>query len=224
MSYRAVVFDLGGVVLGSPLHAIRRYEEQLGLARDAINRVAAETAPRGAWSRLERGELSMEAFYPAFEADCREAGHTIDARTMFEWMGAESQPRPAMLAAIRAIRDQGLRVAALTNNWASAEDAGNDAAPDDGTRALREHFDVFIESCVEGMRKPDPRIYQLACSRLEVDPTQAVFLDDIGANLKPARALGLRTIKVDEPGAALAELSEALGFALESRPSSLASR
>jgi epoxide hydrolase-like predicted phosphatase len=214
MSYRAVVFDLGGVVLGSPLHAIRRYEQQLGLARNAINRVAAETAPHGAWSRLERGELSMESFYLAFEQDCRSAGHEICARTMFEWMGDESKPRPAMLRAIRAIRDRGLGVAALTNNWASADGAGAESAPDDGTRALREHFDVFIESCVEGMRKPDPRIYQLACRRLEVDPSQAVFLDDIGTNLKSARELGLRTIKVDEPDAALAELEEALGFSL----------
>ncbi len=221
MRYRAVLFDLGGVVLGSPLHAIRRYEAELGLPPDAINRVAAETAPDGAWSRLERGELGMEDFYPAFEVDCLEAGHRICARTLFEWMGEESQPRPAMLDAIRTIRHRGLRVAALTNNWASA-----DEAPDDGTRALRDHFDAFIESCVEGMRKPDPRIYRLACDRLGVAPDESVFLDDIGANLKSARKLGLHTIKVDDPAPALAELSQVLGFPLApdaSRPESAAS-
>jgi putative hydrolase of the HAD superfamily len=212
MSYRAVVFDLGGVVLGSPLHAIRRYETHLGLERNAINRVAADTAPHGAWSRLERGELSMDTFYPAFESDCREAGLEICARTMFEWMAAASGPREEMLRAIRVIRGRGLHVGALTNNWASAEVTDGD--PNDGTRALRGHFDVFIESSVEGMRKPDPRIYQLACSRLGVDPEATVFLDDIGANLKPARALGLTTIKVDDPVSALAELATTLGFAL----------
>lgn len=218
MSFEAVIFDLGGVVLGSPLHAINRYEQHLGLEKNAINRVAAATAPSGAWSRLERGELEMEAFYVAFEDDCAQAGHSISARTMFEWMAQESLPRPAMLTAIQAIRAQGLRVAALTNNWATAtdEDPPGDgaSAPNDGTRSLRVHFDAFIESSVEGMRKPDPRIYELACGRLGVAPSAAVFLDDIGANLKTARALGLTTIKVDEPLAALAELERTLGFSL----------
>jgi len=218
MSYTAVVFDLGGVVLGSPLHAIRRYETELGLPHNSINRVVADTAPHGAWSRLERGELSMEAFFADFESDCLSAGLEICARTMFEQMGEESKPRPAMIHAISEIRERGLRVGALTNNWASADGAGEGAAPDDGTRALRGHFDVFIESCVVGMRKPDPRIYQLACKQLEAEPHATVFLDDIGSNLKSARELGLHTIKVDTPEAALAELEAALGFPLGERP------
>jgi putative hydrolase of the HAD superfamily len=221
MSFQAVIFDLGGVVLGSPLHAINRYEQHLGLAKNAINRVAAETSPHGAWSRLERGELSMDAFYAEFEQDCARYGYEISARMMFEWMAAESLPREAMLAAIRRIRARGLRVGALTNNWAAASESDDadelearGSARNDGTRDLRVHFDVFIESSVEGIRKPDPRMYQLACARLDVEPAQAVFLDDIGANLKPARALGLTTIKVDEPGAALALLERTLGFPL----------
>ena len=216
MTFRAVIFDLGGVVLGSPLHAINRYERHLGLSENAINRVVADTAPSGAWSRLERGELSMDSFYAAFESDCREAGHEISARTMFEWMAAESLPRESMLHAIRCIRHEGLRTAALTNNWAKAGDAEetDSSASDDRTRALRAHFDVFIESSVEGIRKPDPRIYELACERLEVAPREAIFLDDIGANLKPARKMGFTTIKVSAPEPALRVLEKALGFPL----------
>jgi putative hydrolase of the HAD superfamily len=205
-----VLFDLGGVVLGSPLHAIRDYEQELGLARNAINRVAAETAPHGAWSRLERGELGMEAFYAAFEADCREAGLEIDARLMMERMAEASRPRPAMLDAIARLRESGFKLGALTNNWAHAEDTDRD----DGTRALRDHFHAFIESSVEGLRKPDPAIYRLACERLRSHPGQVVFLDDIGHNLKPARAMGMATIKVDEPEPALRELSEIIGIGL----------
>ena len=219
MSYRAVVFDLGGVVLGSPLHAIQRYEKHLGLERNAINRVAAETAPHGAWSRLERGELEMDAFYPDFERDCREAGYEICARTMFEWMAEASNPREAMLTAIQMIRARGLRVAALTNNWITASDPELERDPADATHTLRHHFDVFIESSVEGLRKPDPRIYELACTRLHVEPARAVFLDDIGANLKPARKLGFTTIKVDEPDTALSELEATLGFPLRATAS-----
>lgn len=209
MKVHAVIFDLGGVVLGSPLQAIRAYERELGLPVNAINRVAAETAPHGAWSRLERGELPMEAFYSAFEADCAAAGLTISAREMMVRVGQAAVPCESMLIAIARIREAGLRTAALTNNWA------NDApGPDDGTRALREHFHVFIESSVEGLRKPDPRIYELACTRLRVAPREAAFLDDIGANLKSARALGMHTIKVDDPEDALRELESILDLPL----------
>jgi putative hydrolase of the HAD superfamily len=208
---KAVLFDLGGVVLGSPLHAIRDYERELGLARNAINLVAANTAPSGAWSRLERGEIGMEAFYSAFEADCAAAGLTIDARVMMQKMSDSSAPRPVMLAAIAKLREDGFRVGALTNNWAHVENEGKHS---DGTRALRDHFDVFIESSVEGLRKPDPKIYQLACERLGVVPAEVIFLDDIGGNLKAALAMGMATIKVVEPETALVELSALVGIPL----------
>ena len=213
MSITAVLFDLGGVVLGSPLHAIRDYEQELGLSRNAINLVAMNTAPHGAWSRLERGEPELETCYPAFEADCRDAGIEMDAREMMARMAVSSEPRPVMLEAIERLRAADYRVGALTNNWAHTED---DARPaqNDGTRQLADRFDVFIESSVEGLRKPDPKIYELACARLEKRPEELVFLDDIGPNLKPARAMGMTTIKVDAPEPALEALGDAIGLAL----------
>jgi epoxide hydrolase-like predicted phosphatase len=205
MTLRAVIFDLGGVVIGSPLHAIADYERELGLARNAVNRVVVTSGPTGAWSRLERGELGLEEFYPRFEVDCAAAGIVIDAREMMRRVAEIAVPRPAMLEAIRRLRAAGRKVAALTNNWVT---------DDGGSELLRPLFDVFIESAVVGLRKPDPRIYQLACSALGVTPPEAVFLDDIGSNLKAARALGMTTIKVDEPDTALAELERVVGVAL----------
>ncbi|TMA53164.1 MAG: HAD family phosphatase [Deltaproteobacteria bacterium] len=155
--------------------------------------------------RLERGELKLEDFYPAFERDCEAAGRCISARALMELVAAATVPRPAMLEAIRRIRAHGLAAAALTNNWITE---------DEGTGALRPHFDVFVESAALGLRKPDPRIFQHACDQLQVAPAAAVFLDDIGANLKAARALGMTTIKVLNPAAALAELEGLLGFTL----------
>ncbi len=215
MQKSAVLFDLGGVVLGSPLHAIRDYEAELGLDRNAINLVAANTAPAGAWSRLERGELEMEAFYPAFEADCRGAGIEMDAREMMARMALSTGPRPVMIAALGKLRREGYRLGALTNNWAHT---GDEERPEqnDGTRDLKAHFHIFIESSVEGLRKPDPRIYELACTRLEKRADEIVFLDDIGPNLKPARAMGMSTIKVETPEEALTELSAILGLDLVS--------
>jgi len=206
MSYRAVIFDLGGVVFDSPLHAIARYERDRDLPEGFVNRVVASTAPAGAWSRLERGELGLEAFYPAFEEDCARAGHTISARTMMARIAEASGPRESMLTAIERIRERGLRVAALTNNWDNGE------ASDAQRQELDKHFHVVVESRLEGLRKPDPQIYRLACERLEVSAEETIFLDDIGANLKPARAMGMTTLKVVEPAAALAELAALLGF------------
>lgn len=200
---RAVIFDLGGVVMDSPLHAIARYERDHGIEHNAINHSIVEIGESGAWSRLERGELILDDFYTPFEDDCRGRGIPLDARRMMEYIAEAGVARPQMLEAIRRIRARGLSVAALTNNWRS-----------DGDNPLRPLFPVFIESSVVGWRKPDPRIYQLACSELGVEPAEAAFLDDIGRNLKPARALGMTTIKVDDPDDALRELEGVLGFAL----------
>ena len=205
MHYRAVLFDLGGVVVGSPLEAIARFEAEQGIPAGFVNRVVVATGAAGAWSRLERGELTLETFYPAFERDCAAAGHTIDARAMMARVTEVTVPRPAMLEAIRRIRARGLLSAAVTNNWITE---------DEGTGVLRPYFDVFIESAVAGVRKPDPRIYELACAALRVAPREVVMLDDIGANLKTARALGMATIRVGDPDAALGELEELLGFPL----------
>ncbi len=205
MTCRAVIFDLGGVVVGSPLHAIAAYERELRLPANAVNRVVVAAGAKGAWSRLERGELGLEEFYPLFEADCGTAGVAIDAREMMRRVAEITVPRPAMLAAIARLRAAGLKVAALTNNWVTEEE---------GTGALRSFFDVFVESAAVGLRKPDPRIFELVCQELDVTPAETVFLDDIGINLKAARALGMVTIKVDDPDVALAELEQAVDLDL----------
>src|SRR5438046_1534243 len=203
MRYRAVLFDLGGVVVGSPLEAIARFEAEQGIPAGFVNRVVVATGAAGAWSRLERGELTRETCYPAFERDCAAAGHRIDARARMARVTGVTVPRPATREAIRRIRARGLLAAAVTNNWITE---------DQGTGVLRPHFDAFIESAVSGVRKPDPRIYELACAALRVAPREVVMLDDIGANLKTARALGMATIRVIDPGAALRELEALLGF------------
>ncbi len=204
---RAVVFDIGGVIQDSPLHAIARYEAHHGLPAGAINRAVVAAGESGAWSRLERGELTVEAWCGPFESDCRAHGLIVSATRLMEYIAEAGRERPIMLRAVSRLRERGLRVGALTNNWAT------DTAPA-GPHPIARHFDALVESRAVGMRKPDPRMYQLICRRLGVAPPETAFLDDIGTNLKSAKALGMHTIKVDDPEQALRELGALVGFEL----------
>ena len=205
MKHRAVIFDIGGVIIDSPMQGIARYEREQGLADGFINRLIVDTGAAGAGTRLERGELTMEEFYPAFEGDCARAGASVDARDLMAAMAGATAVRPMMIEAVKRIRAAGLITAALTNNWKTEGGGENPVA---------EHFDAFVESSVVGLSKPDPRFYLHACEVIDVSPDEAVFLDDIGRNLKSARKLGMATIKVGDPRVALGELRELLGFPL----------
>jgi putative hydrolase of the HAD superfamily len=212
MTLRAVIFDLGGVVFPSPFGGFAAYEREHSLPDRFIRGVVAASADHGAWARLERSELAFDEFCVAFAEECAAAGGEVDAAELMREIGKGFEARPEMVQAIAAIRDHGLKVAALTNNWAPSE-----AQSDRGPHSLGRlgGFDVLVESAVEGLRKPDPAIYELVCERLGITPDEAVFLDDLGVNLKPARALGMTTIKVEDPADALAELAAVLGFALD---------
>lgn len=210
LSYRAVIFDLGGVVLPSPIQFFREYEREKRLPDRFISNVVVGGGEHGAWSRLERGELSLGEFVVAFGDECAAAGTRIDVHDLLGAMTGGGAPHPEMVAAIGAIRARGLSTAALTNNWRTDDGVG--VTDSDVLYGL---FDVVVESAIEGLRKPDPQIYLLVCERLRVAPAETVFLDDLGVNLKPARALGMTTIKVADTAEALGELTAALGFPLD---------
>lgn len=200
---RAVVFDLGGVILDSPFDVIRATERRHGLESGFFNRVASR--PDGAWALHETGALDRSEFVAGFEEECRSGGVAIDANRLLDEIEQYARPRPVMLAATARLKAAGYLVAALTNNWDSP------AAGWEGP-TLHDAFDVFVESWVEGVRKPDAAIYHRVLERLAVEAGECVFLDDIGRNLKTARDLGMVTIKVIDPDQALAELGALLGL------------
>ncbi|HEY1737880.1 MAG TPA: HAD family phosphatase, partial [Acidimicrobiia bacterium] len=197
----AVIFDLGGVVFPSPFEAFDVYDGRAGLdvgTTRAVVRVSSET---GAWAALERGELTMAQFCAALDAEAAALGHTISTAKVMATIGEMSGARPEMVTAIGRLREHGIRVGALTNNWAD-ERGGNNDHTDTSERVgafgggtdLASLFDTVVESSRVGLRKPDPRIYALVCERLGVEPPECAFLDDLGINLKPARELGMTTI------------------------------
>jgi putative hydrolase of the HAD superfamily len=205
--HRAVIFDLGGVVFPSPFAAFDAYDRSAGLEPGTVRALIRTSSEEGAWASLERGDITLTAFVAALEAEAAGAGFLLDATVLMQSIGARFGPRPQMVRAITRLREHGLLTAALTNNWV----ADNGQSSPNGLHDLLP-FDVVVESSVEGLRKPDPRIYALTLERLGVPASEAIFLDDLGINLKPARELGITTIKVTDPDVALAELSEVVGF------------
>src|SRR5882757_3686988 len=181
--YRAVIFDLGGVVFPSPFEAFDAYDVDTGLAPGSVRALIKTSSETGAWAQLERGELTLTAFYAALASEAAAAGFALDGAKLMGMIGSGLGPRPAMARAITRIKESGLRTAALTNNWPRSDDGVT--APNGNMLG----FDVVIESAVVGLRKPDRRIYEMVLKELDVEPTATVFLDDLGINLKPARAM-----------------------------------
>ena len=203
-----MIFDLGGVILDSPMEIFATFEKERGLPPDFLNRIIVDSGAQGAWARLERGELTLEDFFDAFDTEISGAGADISSRDLMAAVNDGAAVRPPMLDAVRRLRDAGFKVAALTNNWLLDQDT----TP--AMEAFKTMFDVFVESSRVGLAKPDPAIYHLVLDELGIRPEQAVFLDDIGRNLKPARQMGMTTIKVQSVPAALAELEKLLGLRL----------
>jgi len=202
--FDAVLFDFGGVLVDSPFDAFARYEQRNGLPDGFIRQVNATNHLENAWARLERNELSFDDFCDAFAVETELAGARVDARAVFASLTGEL--RPAMVEALRRLKPH-FRTALLTNNFAVPVAGG-------GHDDVVAWFDVVVASAEVGIRKPDPRFYALACDRLGVLPQRAVFLDDLGVNLKPARAMGMATIKVVDVDAAIDELQALTGVTL----------
>jgi len=212
-SPRAVLWDFGGVILTSPFEAFRRYEREAGLPEDFIRGLNARNADANAWAKMERSEVSLDEFVALFESEARAQGHRLDGWRVLQALSGDI--RPQMVEALRRCRAS-FRVACITNNMKHGEGPGM-ARSADKAKAVAEVMTLFehiVESSRLGMRKPDPRIYQHTCDLLGIPPQDCVYLDDLGINLKPARAMGMRTIKVGDPDAAIDELQKMVGIPL----------
>jgi len=220
--YRAVLFDFGGVILTSPFEAFTRFEQDNGLPDGFLRRVNSTEPDTNAWARLERGHLDVAGFAAAFAEESARLGHRVDGAAVLGLLGGEV--RPTMVEALRRLQAAGGFVTGLlTNNFLPGDGhtGGGGAVADPGAGGppaawveVLGLFDAVVESSRIGVRKPDPRFYEIACAELAIEPAEAVFLDDLGVNLKPARAMGMGTIKVVDPHDALAELSGLVGVDL----------
>jgi putative hydrolase of the HAD superfamily len=210
---RAVLWDFGGVLTESPFEAFQRYERSHGLPAGFIRRLNAVNPDRNAWARLERGEITLTEFDLAFAEEARSAGQTVSGSEVVALLyGAV---RPPMVEALRRCGAHYL-TACLTNNINTGVGHGLPASDERAAEVGRilELFDVVIESSKVGVRKPEPGFYRMALDALKIEAPQAVYLDDLGVNLKPARVMGMITIKVESTEQALGELEQRLGLTL----------
>ncbi len=204
---RAAIFDIGGVLTVSPVTRIIEFAREHGISDES--RVRIFSHGESPWSRFERSEMTRSQFAVEFDAVVRDDGSPIAGTEFLDWFSGGFEPRPEMLAVVRHLRGK-VGLGCITNNVARDEPSQRRTAGLD----VQPLFDVVVESAKVGFRKPEPRIYQLTCELLGIEPPEAVFLDDIGQNLKGARALGMATIKVDETLSAIDELEAALGIPL----------
>ncbi|MFZ5723453.1 MAG: HAD-IA family hydrolase [Pseudomonadota bacterium] len=208
---RAVFWDFGGVLTSSPFEAFRRYETAHGLPPDFLRSTNALNPEHNAWAQLERNDIDVDAFDRLFAGETAARGHRVPGRDILPLLAGSL--RPEMVQVLRRVRDD-YRVACLTNNIATGFGPGMSVDPEAG-RAVGEVmalFDYVLESSRAGVRKPERRFYEIACEALDVEPSEVVYLDDLGINLKPARELGMQTIKVGDPRAAIAELGRLLAI------------
>ncbi len=208
----AVLWDFGGVFTTSPFESFNRYEAQNGLPRDFIRTINAANPESNAWAQFESNQVSLEEFDALFRVESAAAGHSVGGKEVVALLGGDLRPR--MVEVLKICKGH-FKVGCITNNVKAG--VGPNVARDElqaaKCAAVMEIFEIIVESSVEGVRKPNPRIYEIACQRLGVAPANCAYLDDLGINLKPARALGMSTIKVLNEDQAIRDLSALTGLA-----------
>lgn len=208
---QAVIWDFGGVLTSSPFEAFTRYEEAKGLPTDFIRSVNAVNGDTNAWAKLEQSKVSGDEFDVLFRQESKALGHEVPGKDVLGLLSGAL--RPAVINALKVCKSQ-VKVGCITNNAPVGKGASmtNDAVKAAKAGEVLALFDHVIESSKLGIRKPDPRIYALMCEALDVDPNKCIYLDDLGINLKPARAMGMTTIKVLNEAQLLDDLRAATGF------------
>ena len=212
-TFQAIIWDFGGVLTCSPFEAFNRYEAASGLPVDFIRTVNSINPLENAWAKLERSEVDAEGFDELFRIEANALGHDVRGREILGLLSGSLRPR--VVHALKVCKGHG-KVGCITNNAPIGKGASMTQDEEKAARLAEvfAQFDHLIESSKLGIRKPDPRIYALMCEALDVDPKHCVYLDDLGINLKPAREMGMATIKVTSEEQLLADLEAITGYAV----------
>ncbi len=211
MAIEAVIWDFGGVFTTSPFDAFNRYERERGLPRDIIRRINSVNPDSNAWAKIERSDVDAATFDRLFADEAKALGHDIRGADVLALLSGDLRPR--VVAAFKACKVR-FKVGCITNNAPTGKGAGMSSSSEKAQQIADVFglFDHVIESSKAGVRKPDPRIYLMMCDALRVKPEACVYLDDLGINLKPAREMGMTTIKVLSEEQLLEDLARTVGM------------
>lgn len=206
-----VIFDFGGVITSSPFEAFNRLERERGLPHDLIRRINATDPDSNAWALFERAEIDAGGFDAKFAEEARVLGHELRGEDVLALLSGEIRPR--MVHALDWLKREGYHLGCITNNVPAGEGAGMARSAEKAAKVkdVLARFDSVIESSKVGIRKPDPRIYEMMLTNLGKPAERCVYLDDLGINCKPAAALGMHAIKVTSEVQGLDDLADALG-------------
>ena len=213
MTLAAILWDFGGVFTSSPFEGFNELEKSRGIPENFIRTLNATNPDTNAWAQFESSAVSLDEFDDLFARESKAAGYEIRGKDVVARLSGSLRPR--MVEVLKACKQQ-VKVACITNNVKAGKGPGMSRDTEKATAVSRVMalFDLVVESSVEGIRKPNPEIYKLTCERIGVDPREALFLDDLGINLKPAKAMGMRTIKVLNESQAIDDLAALTGFEL----------
>ena len=203
MKYKAIIWDFGGVITSSPFEAFNQFEEANGLPKDIIRTINSENPDTNAWAKFESNSITIDVFNDLFLKEAKAKGFDIKGRDIIKLL--KGSIRKNMVSFLRELKSD-FKLGCITNNVKSSSEENND----NETKEAMSLFDHVIESSIVGIRKPNPEIYMMSCDALKVSPDQCIYLDDLGINLKPARELGMATIKVIHPEDAIQEVRNLL--------------
>ena len=208
-----VLVDFGGVITASPFEAFAAYEQELGIPTGAIRKINSTNPDGNAWAKMERSEVTLNEFCDLFEKEAQAFGLELSGERVLGCLSGDV--RPQMVRALEILKER-VTIGRITNNMKSGHGSGMSRTADQAAiiADIMKMFEVVVESAKVGVRKPDPRIYEMACNELKVDPSDCAYLDDLGINCKPAAALGMTAIKVVSPEQALEDLENVVGFSL----------
>lgn len=214
---RAVISDFGGVLTNHLIEAFGAFQNETGISPEQLNRGMQRLGERdGEYPlfRLERGELSEQQFLDDLSwALEEELGHRPQLHRFREIYFAALHPNEPMIGVMRAAQERGYRMAILTNNVREWEEVWRSKLPVD------EIFELVVDSAWVGMRKPDPRIYELTIDRLGgLAPEEHLFVDDNELNIQAARELGLHAVHFRSNDQAIPEIRSALGLDPQAEP------
>ena len=203
MKYKAIIWDFGGVITSSPFEAFNDFEEANGLPKDIIRTINSENSDMNAWAQFESNSITIDQFNDLFLKEAKAKGFDIKGRDIIKLL--KGSIRESMVSFLRELKSD-FKLGCITNNVKSSSEENTD----NETKEAMSIFDHVIESSIVGIRKPNPEIYMMSCDALNVSPDQCIYLDDLGINLKPARELGMTTIKVIQTEDAIQEVRNLL--------------